>query len=168
MQDCPELQRITTEYVATEDRLRLSGETADGGTVVLWLTQRLMNLLAPKLTGWLERQGAAGGEALQEFVQQAAEAALTAMPPVRATTPGMDWCVVSVDINPGADGVVLVLKSDGETRQARLPMQTEALRQWLGIVRNQYVVGAWPTTAWPAWMDETQAIATVRTPAALH
>lgn len=168
MQDSPELQRITTQYVATEDRLRLSGETAEGGTVVLWLTQRLMNLLAPQLTSWLERRDAAGGEALQEFVQQAAEAALTPLPPVRATTPEMDWCVVSVDINPGEDGVMLVLKSDGETRQASLPMQAEALRQWLGIVRNQYVVGAWPTTAWPAWMDETQAITAVRTPAALH
>ncbi len=168
MQDQPELQRITTQYVATEDRLRLSGETADGTTVVLWLTQRLMNLLAPQLTGWLERQDAAGGEALQEFAQQAAEASLAPQPPVQATSPETEWRLITVDIALGPDGVTLILKSDDDIPRARLPMSTEALRQWLGIVRSQYVLGAWPTTAWPAWMDETQTISAVRTPAALH
>lgn len=168
MQDQPELQRITTEYVATEDRLRLSGETADGTTVVLWLTQRLMNLLAPQLTGWLERQDAAGGEALQEFAQQAAEASLAPQPPVQASSPETEWCVITVDIGQGPDGVTLILKSDGDARQVSLPMPTHALRQWLAIVRNQYVLGAWPTTAWPAWMDETHALSTVQTSAALH
>ena len=39
------LQRCTTEYVECEDRIRLAGELASGATVVLWLTQRLMNRL---------------------------------------------------------------------------------------------------------------------------
>lgn len=168
MQDWPELQRITTEYVAVEDRLRLSGETADGRTMVLWLTQRLMNLLAPQLTGWLERQEAAGGGALQEFAQQVAEASLVVQPPVRATSPETDWCVVTVDIAQGPDGVTLVLRSHDDARQVRLPMPTEALRQWLAIVRNQYVLGAWPTTAWPAWMSETHALSIAPAPPALH
>jgi hypothetical protein len=168
MQDQPELQRITTQYVATEDRLRLSGETADGLTVVLWLTQRLMNLLAPQLTGWLERQDATGGEALQEFAQQAAEASLAAQPPVQATSPETEWRLITVDIVQGPEGVTLILKSDDDIARARLPMPTHALRQWLGIVRNQYVLGAWPTTAWPAWMDETQAASTAPAPAVLH
>ena len=37
------LQRVTTAYVADEDRLRLTGELSDGDAVVLWLTQRLLN-----------------------------------------------------------------------------------------------------------------------------
>ena len=44
-----ELQRCTTEYIATEDRLRLSGEIGTQSTVVLWLTQRLLNRLMPPL-----------------------------------------------------------------------------------------------------------------------
>jgi hypothetical protein len=35
------LDRTTTEYIDTEDRLRLSGQYADGSAVVIWLTQRL-------------------------------------------------------------------------------------------------------------------------------
>ncbi len=35
------LDRITTEYIATEDRLRLTGQYADGSKVVIWLILRL-------------------------------------------------------------------------------------------------------------------------------
>ena len=43
------LQRVTTAYLENEDRLRLTGELADGDTVVCWLTQRLLNRLVPGL-----------------------------------------------------------------------------------------------------------------------
>lgn len=167
MQDCPELLRITTEYVTLEDRLRLTGATGDDQTVVLWVTQRMMNLLAPQLTGWLERNGGAGGEALQEFAQQAAEASLEAQPAVRAATIETTTPVVTVDIASRDDGVTLVFKAEDNRPLASVPFQVEALRQWLGIVRNQYVAGGWPTTVWPAWMDEAQAAPPAQ-PHALH
>ena len=44
------LQRITTEYDEREDRIRVSGQLAQGEAVVLWLTQRLLNRLVPHLT----------------------------------------------------------------------------------------------------------------------
>ncbi len=149
--DAPELQRVTTQYVINEDRIRLSGETAKGDTLVLWLTQRMLSILIPRLVGWLEQQG--GDALLQEFAQQAAEAALGAEPPVAAQTSG--GCVTSIDIATGPDGVVLVFKPEGE-RGASLALATDALRQWLAIVRSQYVIGEWPTAIWPSWMDETQ------------
>lgn len=146
------LQRVTTQYVVNEDRIRLSGETAEGETLVLWLTQRMLGVLIPRLVDWLERQG--GDALLQEFAQQAAEAALGAEPPVAAQSQG--GCVTSVDIATGPDGVLLVFKPEGDDQGASLALMTDALRQWLAIVRSQYVIGAWPTTVWPAWMDETQ------------
>lgn len=150
--DPPELQRVTTQYVINEDRIRLSGETAKGDTLVLWLTQRMLGVLIPRLVGWLEQQG--GDALLQEFAQQAAEAALGAEPPVAAQTHG--GCVTSIDIATGPDGVVLVFKPEGDEQGARLALTTDALRQWLAIVRSQYLIGEWPTAVWPAWMDETQ------------
>ena len=36
------LDRTTTEYIDTEDRLRLSGQYADVPAVVIWLIQRLI------------------------------------------------------------------------------------------------------------------------------
>jgi len=156
MSDAPQLSRVTTEYVPTEDRIRLSGETADGRTFVLWLTQRLLNLLVPQLTRWLEHHDAAasGADLFQEFAQQAAESSLTAEPPVQAAAPSSAWCVITVDIATGPDGATLIFKSDGEVERVSLPMASMALRQWLAILRGQYLAAAWPTTVWPAWMNE--------------
>lgn len=168
MQDCPELQRVTTQYVITEDRLRLSGATAGGQTVMLWLTQRLLNLLVPQLTGWLERQDASDlidSELVQGFAQEAAEAALAPEPPVEAAADA--WLVDSVDIHTGTDGVILAFKS-GDEAIASLALLTQPLRQWLGIVRGQYVLGGWPTGAWPSWMDETHAQPAKPSRVALH
>ena len=146
------LQRVTTQYVVNEDRIRLSGETAEGETLVLWLTQRMLGVLIPRLIDWLEQQG--GDVLLQEFAQQAAEAALEAEPPVAAQTLG--GCVTSIDIATGPDGVLLVFKTEGDALGVSLALLNAPLRQWLGIVRSQYVIGGWPTAVWPAWMDETQ------------
>jgi hypothetical protein len=167
MHDSPELQRVTTEYVLAEDRLRVSGATADERTVVLWLTQRLLNLLVPQLTGWLERQGAhvMDSDLAQSFAQEAAEAALAPELAVEAAAGG--WLVDSVDIHTGADGVVLAFKA-GDAAIARLALLTRPLRQWLGILRGQYVAGGWPTGAWPNWMSETHAQPTKPSGAALH
>ncbi|HJV43436.1 hypothetical protein [Caulobacter sp.] len=170
MSDCPELQRVTTQYVAAEDRMRLSGETADGATVVLWLTQRLLNLLAPQLTRWLERQGVADvmdSELAQGFAQEAAEASLTAEPAVQAVSPAGAWLVESVDIHIGTDGVILTFKAE-DGAVANLTLMTQALRQWLGIVRGQYGVGGWPRDVWPTWMGETHALAIKPSTTALH
>jgi len=170
MRESPELQRVTTEYVVTEDRIRLSGATADDQTVVLWLTQRLLNLLAPQLTGWLERQGASevmDSELAQGFAQEAAEASLAAEPAVQAASPAGAWLIESVDIHIGTDGVVLTFKSE-EGVVANLTLMTQALRQWLGIVRGQYGVGGWPKDVWPTWMGETHALAAKPSTTALH
>lgn len=153
MTDAPELQRVTTEYVPVEDRIRISGETADGATIVLWLTQRLLNLLVPRLTSGLERLDSASDALLQEFAQQAAEASLPPQPAVEATAPTASWRVDSVDILSGAEGAALTFRSE-DGGAARLSMATEHLRQWLGILRRQYGAAGWPDRIWPDWMDE--------------
>ena len=156
------LQRITTEYDEREDRIRLSGELADGRTVVLWLTQRLLNRLVPHLTAWLAGQVAPASsipsvqaihqDIVQGFAQQAARAQLAPEPPVRVSSPMARWRVDAVDIAQGEDAVVLTFKGEAGL-QAELQLAAQPLRQWLGIVFEQVLCGQWPTTAWPAWME---------------
>lgn len=158
------LQRVTTAYLENEDRLRLTGELADGDTVVCWLTQRLLNRLVPHLTSWLARQAesfastvsptiqSAHHDIVQGFAQQSARAQLKPEPPVRAASTAAGWRVDSVDVAQGEAGVALTFKSEaGE--QAVLTMAAQPLRQWLSIVYEQVVAAEWPTTAWPAWME---------------
>lgn len=170
MQDLPELQRVTTQYVTAEDRVRVSGATADEQTVVLWLTQRLLNLLVPQLTGWLERQDASDlmdSELAQGFAQEAAEASLSPEPAVEAASADGVWLVDTVDIHTGTEGVVLAFKS-GSHAVASLALPIQPLRQWLAILRDQYVVGGWPTGAWPSWLGETHAQPAKPSGASLH
>ena len=149
-----ELKRLTTEYVDVEDRIRLSGEGPDGGTVVMWLTQRFVNRLVPRLVQWLERQTATQprGEVLQEFAQQAAVAALAPQAPVVAAKPERTLLVQALDVTTTKERVRFGFKANeqGEV-EARIGFDAQGLRQWLGIVQLQYRRADWPTTAWPEW-----------------
>lgn len=153
-----QLQRVTTEYVDAEDRVRLSAAAADGAAVQLWLTQRMLNRLLPHLFGWLERQ--AGGSAhagmMQEFAQHAARQALEPQPRV-ATSDGACLLVHEVDVRQGESAVAMtfkVLRDSGEKEVVgTCTLEVRPLRQWLSIVGDQYAKAEWPRTAWPAWLS---------------
>ena len=173
-----ELKRLTTQYDPDEDRIRLTGTDDQGQTVCLWLTQRLINRLVPHLCQGLEKQDFASAaqareQALrshveQSFAQQKARAALQRQAPVAAADDTPQWRVDSLDIKRAPGGVRLVFKGQLEAQQAALGLPTLALRQWLGIVFEQYRRAQWPTQVWPAWVEEATAPA-VKAPAhALH
>lgn len=173
-----ELQRITTQYIDAEDRIRLSGESSEGGertTLVLWLTQRLLSQLISHLIGLIEKQSGeqssdSGSKTpvsnlMQGFAQQAAESELAAELPVKTEAVSQSWLVQEVDIALSAEGaLVLVFKRDlGGTEQensgakATLSVEAKQLRQWLGIIHTQWQQAGWPLTIWPTWMDEQAA-----------
>lgn len=156
-----ELQRLTTEYVDLEDRIRLSGESAPGEAEVLWLTRRLVDRLVPHLCAWLEKQGGMGlasedagvADALQGFALQAALQSLVPQPPVASEQARRSWLVQSVDVTAGDGALQLVFRGEGDARVS-LVLQAQALRQWLGILHAQCVAGEWPLEAWPSWLTE--------------
>jgi hypothetical protein len=169
------LQRITTEYVDTEDRIRLSGEVEDNLPIVLWLTQRLLTQLITHLLGLIEKQSldvatadsanpAPASSLMQGFAQQAAQAELAPEIPVRATDSAQSWLVLAVDFSLSPEGaLVLVFKRDAGTAaqqegedagKATLTVEAKQLRQWLGIVHAQWQRAGWPLKFWPTWMDE--------------
>lgn len=151
----PQLQRVTTEYVDTEDRLRLSGELPGGQTQVLWLTQRLAQRLVPHLCGWLEQQTADGApmELVQEFAQQAAQASLEPQARVQAEAGAQSWLVQAVDVSIGEGALTLLFKPGmAGAPVSCLTLPSDSLRQWLGIMLAQYQLAQWPLEIWPDWM----------------
>jgi hypothetical protein len=156
-----ELQRITTEYVDAEDRLRLTGEDAAEQTWPMWVTQRLLRRLLPHLLTWVEQQvrGAVGGhaDALRSFAQQVARADLEPQAPVVAGEAGAPWLVVAVDVVFAQEGVVLTFKGVASHEQAAILFAPHALRQWLSIVHDHYRLAEWPVDVWPSWMDDEPA-----------
>ena len=169
------LQRITTEYVSTEDRIRLSGEVEENTSIVLWLTQRLLAQLITHLLRLIEKQSLDLGNAdsadpapasslMQGFAQQVAQAELIPELPVQAAANAKSWLVLEVDFSLSPEGtLVLVFKREAgeaaaqegeDAGKATLTVEAKQLRQWLGIVHAQWQQAGWPLTIWPTWMDE--------------
>lgn len=175
------LQRITTEYVEVEDRIRLSGENEEDQTFVLWLTQRILSRVISHLLALIEKQSPTpekAGESkaptsslVQGFAQQAAEAELRAETPVQAATSSQAWLIQEVDIALSAEGsLILVFKREAGAKTqedtegvAKLVVEAKQLRQWLGIVHAQWQRAGWPLALWPTWMDESP-VAGTKTP----
>lgn len=162
------LQRLTTEYIDGEDRIRLAGESGEGGTLTLWLTRRLLDRLIPHLTLWLEKQqeNLPHADLLLGFAQQKAQAGLVPQPPVKAAPDDTGWLVRELDICPGSEHLQLTFKGAPE-QAAAIGFSSLALRQWLGILYTAYTLGDWPTAAWPEWMHEGRADSAMPA-AALH
>ena len=168
------LQRITTEYRETEDRIRLAGEARgsegarSGPAVALWLTQRLLNRLIPHLCQWLEQREPAlpRGEVLQTFAQQVATAALEPQPAVQVSAQHAEILVHSVDVKRSSNRITLVFRGADGAAVAELSTGSVSLRQWLHILSAQYRKAQWPLTTWPAWLRETHSPA--REAAVLH
>lgn len=150
------LQRITTQYIDVEDRIRLAGEVADGATVVIWLTRRLLQRVLPALLQWLEQPGAdmPRADILQGFAQQAARAELTPQAPVRLSAGSMSWFAISVDIAKSEQVVRLTFKS-ADGAHATLLLAAKPLRQWLCIVHEATLKAEWPADMWPDWVRDS-------------
>ena len=153
----PVLQRVTTEFIAEEDRMRLSGLTEDGHKVVLWLTRRMFALLMPvllkQLDAQFDMQPEAHRDALQEFAQQAARGALERSEPVSAGAQAASVLVIAVDVGQMEGGILLNFR-DADEAAYRLPLAGEALRQWLHILYQLDSQAHWQAShwQWPAWL----------------
>jgi len=169
------LQRITSEFIAPEDRFRLSGATGEGGEVSYWVTQRLMRRLLKVVFDWLaehrgelERQTAtelfapvAGrAESRQGAATQAAaatQATAGAAPAEPEPVPGRATeLVLEADIRMAATQISLTVKpASGEHSQ--LSLQLNEAWQWLLILRTLWQRAEWDASLWPDWFEQVQA-----------
>ncbi len=148
------LQKITTEYVELEDRIRLAGEMGNQEAVVVWLTQRLLQRLVPVLLQYLGGQAPAeqSFDVLQSFAQQAALAELQQQPPVQTATDGVTCLALKVEIRKTSE--MMRLEFIGEQGQPiLLELGATTLRQWLAILHDAYIRAEWPLDVWPEWME---------------
>lgn len=163
-----ELQRLTTEYIEAEDRIRISGELASGETVVMWLSQRLLLRLLPHLFLWLEKRSGDSIplEIAQSFAQDAARADLVQETPVAREENSQEWLVEAVDLSFKQEALILQFRAQAP-HPATVTMNAQALRQWLSIVHAVWGIAEWPVGVWPQWMANSTTN-TSSTKAAIH
>jgi hypothetical protein len=154
------LQRVTTEFSAEEDRIRIAGVTEEGRRVVIWLTRRLLGLLLPVLLEQLDKQfGATSAEhrlVLHEFAQQAACQSLGGAAAVVTAQDDVAVLPTTVDIKQTAAGVMLVFRSPASNALS-LPLGSEVLRQWLHILYQAVCAANWQLPQWPDWLTGATA-----------
>ena len=150
------LQRLTTVYIPTEDRIRISAEDNKGRVVVLWLTQRLLKRLVPALVEWHEERmgNSIGADVRQSFAQISAVSCLAPQPPVDSEASIDAGAIESIDIKRGVDGVRLVFKTC-RFEPAEVALGELMLRQWLDIVYRICVMAEWTSIPWPSWLQES-------------
>tara|TARA_R110002167_G_scaffold6277_3_gene28905 strand:- start:87095 stop:87595 length:501 start_codon:yes stop_codon:yes gene_type:complete len=164
-----ELQRITTEYVEAEDRIRITGELGANQTTVLWLSQRLLIRLLPHLFAWLEKQTKDGIplDIVQSFAQEAAKAELTPEAPVENIHNESGWLVDAVDLKPDPEVLRMLFRSTSND-EAILATNSNALRQWLVIIRALWSSAEWPKAIWPSWIEQKDDSLSKETKLSLH
>ena len=171
------LQRITSEYIKSEDRIRLTAISEAEETIILWITQRLLIRLIAHFLGWLEkeapevaRSSAIGNEtksALQGMAQQSAAAKLPEQSAVTANSDSAALLVKEIDIKMSEEAVLLVFKCD-EAWKAELSFTVQQLRQWLGMIHRLWRLAEWPVSIWPDWMDDNQQPDSVDADSSVH
>lgn len=139
----PRLATITLGYILEQDRVRLDGADADGKTLTLWLTARLLNRLVPLL------------------IQRQTDMQYSAQNPGRVTTdepdssgkqahkvqraPGSpEILVASVDVSTCDGQLLLVFKDSEETQRGLFVMPLSALQQWNRGLRQCFEQAGWP------------------------
>jgi hypothetical protein len=152
------LTRITTEYVDTEDRFRITGQVEGDEVVEVWLTQRLFTRVLPHYFKWLEEQSTSTlpKEIEQSFAQHAAKADLPQQSPVQHQPNCQKLLVQAIDISSSKEALGMRFKSSDDDA-ANLSLPATQLRQWLTIVRTLWQTADWPMGIWPEWMTPSES-----------
>ena len=133
--------------------MRLAAATTQGGTLVVWLTQRLLRRILPYMLEWLDQRAGSlpRRELTHDFAQEAARAALAPQPGVEASAADQEWIAIAADIGREPDGLTVNFRnSAGHAFLVR--MSEIELRQWLSVVHALWQHAEWPMDVWPNWI----------------
>lgn len=169
------IRKLTVSYDEREDRQLLAAQCEDGEAQGLWLTQRLTRPLIKVLLSRLD--DAAPTESIrmredQRSVMQAWEQSAAAIrhvhpEPVTVSPEHAHGLIDTVNVVCLANGDFQLVFRWPEANALSFPVSATAMRQWLGILRQQYRRADWPADGvWPAWFDAAQDEA--KPPAVLH
>ena len=160
------LKRITTEYIESEDRIRLAGLTNDNQTIALWLTMRLLKRLIKHCLNLLEKnnpklesastQNEESGKSVQHFLQKSAERLIVEETVVKLTDQSPNYLAVEIDVRNDDAGVTLIFKGEFSSNYA-IYLNNQQLRQWLGMLHMIWQKTEWSNLAWPDWLSNSPA-----------
>jgi len=164
------LQKITVNYVAEEDRLRLTAAAKEDQTVIYWLTRRMLGVLLTPMFDWLSQRidksfgGISEGswqlrnqETKLAMANNAAQAKMQREEPVIAAAESIEQLLKSVDVRAEEQRFLIMLPIDGQHRGV-IPFEQDTLLQWLAIIYRVQYEADWKLSQWPSWFVENQTM----------
>ena len=152
------LKRLTTEYVESEDRIRIAGELADAEPVVIWMTNRLASRAVPRILRWLDKEtspfaisSSGKGDVLQSFTQEAAVAGLKPQKRVTISASAPTWLTQTIDVAANKSHITLTFRGQ-QDQSATVRFDVTQFRQWLSILHLAWSKAQWSPLVWPDWI----------------
>lgn len=156
------LKTITSEYIESEDRFKLSALTNEDELLAFWMTQRLLTRLVTHLSKKIElgspQSGGApkGADASYSESDKDFETNCKHFPAesdVKIEKKFKPVLITEVDIKFGQCDLTLVLKS-GNKSCASMFLSISELRQWLEILYTLWQRAGWPASLWPQKLND--------------
>jgi hypothetical protein len=163
------LEKITTKYSETEDRVRISALTAESSIIVLWISQRMLTRLVPLILRWVDERNnpvsqidVKSKELMNDFAQYEAHTELKPEKPVNPENHKPEdpmacessWLIHKVDVTHFDQAIELNFK-DAQDNAAKLLLTKLYARQWLMILHSQWTKSEWAMQIWPAWFTKS-------------
>lgn len=145
------LQRITTEYIDIEDRVKVSTECLDGEFVVLWFSQRMLTRLLPHMITWTQKQDIQLSHQELPLSQERDAETLSSAPAVSVSEDCPQYLVNSIDISSSPEALALCFKSG--IHHYTLSLKPDALLFWLEILHALWDQAEWTATPWVSWQS---------------
>jgi hypothetical protein len=135
------LARVTLSYIIEEDRVQLAGEDAQGNTVKLWLTARLLTRLVPHL---VQKQVTLGSGQSVAAEPDVSDNTGGDDPSVRCDLGCPEALVTEIDLRFTRDGLMLVFKEDARRARASFMVPATSLPRWNQGIQTCFKQAGWP------------------------
>ena len=145
------LQKITTQFIDFEDRVRISAVSSDNETLILWLTQRLLIRVVKRCLTFLEEET---NKPTQKSKHSGGnlEKQSTSIAPIEKAVSVKKNCrsllIREVDLKYYQSRLSIVFRQDSEN-QASLELNHLQLCQLMTIIFKVWHQAEWPIEVWP-------------------
>lgn len=146
----PHVKRVSTLYIAAQDRFRLSAEMEDGQVHAMWLTQRMLRLLLEPLAPHLQQTQAKTPreKVRRSYVALMEKVAGKGGPPLSTAPVAEEWLISAIDVGFNGGAVRMLFQGEGG-REAAMEIHAIKLRMWLGVLHRKSLKAGWPEQIWP-------------------
>ena len=160
-----ECSRVTLQYIAEEDRLKVQLVAANQCEIV-YVTARLMNVLVQR---WFSHPDCQISEALwlRQSIEETSVQQQHAIFDQRAASVEKPKLLTTVKLRVEKIRTLIQFEIAADTIWA-LPLDLDSSIRFLRALRKQYLIAQWSLHGWPAWLQTVDSRDQMSVKVAIH